>query len=105
MHDLAPRPSEILAQKAEHRVLLEGLRRIPVEHQVLLELYFFEPLPAPEIAAILGVPIGTVRTRLRRAKELLEAQIAEVAANKDELRSTLADLDGWARAIRERLGR
>jgi RNA polymerase sigma-70 factor (ECF subfamily) len=103
MHDLAPRPSEILAQRGEQRVLLEALRRIPVEHQVLLELYFFEALPAPEIAEILAVPVGTVRTRIRRAKQLLESEIGRQEGSPQVLRSTLADLEGWARSIRDKL--
>jgi RNA polymerase sigma-70 factor (ECF subfamily) len=57
IHDLRPGPSELFAHRAEQRILLEALRRIPVEHQVLLELYFWEPLTAPEIAEILAVPV------------------------------------------------
>lgn len=98
--DLARGPVEVLAGKHEQRLLLQGLRRIPVEHQVLLELYFWEPLPAPEIAQILGVPEGTVRTRIRRAKALLEAELGRVASNPRLLESTLSNLDDWARSVR-----
>jgi RNA polymerase sigma-70 factor (ECF subfamily) len=71
-----------------------------VEHQVLLELYFWEPLPAVEIAAILGVPEGTVRTRIRRAKQLLEAEIGRLSADPGLVESTLSNLDDWARSVR-----
>lgn len=37
-----PGPSTLLGQKHEQRLLLEGLRRIPVDHQVALELYYWE---------------------------------------------------------------
>lgn len=98
--DLAAGPVEVMAGKHEQRLLLEGLRRIPVEHQVLLELYFWEPLPAPEIAAILGVPEGTVRTRIRRAKALLEAELGRLSTDPRLLESTLSNLDDWARSVR-----
>lgn len=100
LHDLAPRPSELLAKRAEQRLLLEGLRRIPLEHQVLLELYFWEPLSAPEIAEILGVAVGTIRTRIRRAKQLLEEALAQLSPAEQQLRSTLGDLEAWAKQVR-----
>jgi RNA polymerase sigma factor (sigma-70 family) len=98
--DLGSGPVEILAGKHEQRLLLQGLRRIPVEHQVLLELYFWEPLPAPEIAQILGVPVGTVRTRIRRAKALLEAELGRLSSSPRLLESTLSNLEDWARSVR-----
>lgn len=98
--DLAAGPVEVLAERHEQRLLLQGLRRIPLEHQVLLELYFWEPLPAPEIAEILGLPEGTVRTRIRRAKALLEAELGRLSSDPRLLESTLSNLDDWAQSVR-----
>ncbi len=98
--DLAPDAHELIAHAQEQRLLLQGLRRIPLEHQVLLELYFWEPLGAAEIAAALGVPEGTVRTRIRRAKALLQQALAELSADRALLESTISNLDDWARALR-----
>lgn len=102
--DLAAGPAEAMAEamveKHEQRLLLEGLRKIPVEHQVLLELYFWEPLTAAEIGAVLGVPEGTVRTRIRRAKQLLEAELGRLSADPRLLESTLSNLEDWARSVR-----
>jgi RNA polymerase sigma-70 factor (ECF subfamily) len=103
VHDLRPTATALLARRGEERALLAALRRIPLEHQVVLELYFWERLTALEIAEIQGVPEGTVRTRLRRAKQLLEAALGQVAASPTELRDTLSDLDGWASSIRAQI--
>ena len=99
--DLAHGPSQVLVARHEQLLLLQGLRKIPVEHQVLLELYFWEPLTAAEIAAVLEVPEGTVRTRIRRAKQLLEAELSRLTRDPRLLESTLSNLDDWARAVRE----
>jgi RNA polymerase sigma-70 factor (ECF subfamily) len=101
--DLALGPAEQLVERNERLLLLQALRRIPIEHQVLLELYFWEPLPAPEIAVILGVPEGTVRTRIRRAKALLEAEVGHLTTDRSLLESTISNLDDWARAVRASL--
>jgi RNA polymerase sigma factor (sigma-70 family) len=104
VHDLRPTPATLLARRREERLLLLGLRRIPLEHQVLLELYFWEKLGGREIADILGVPEGTVRTRLRRAKQLLEAAMRALEDGAAELRDSLGDLDAWAAAVRPQIG-
>jgi RNA polymerase sigma-70 factor (ECF subfamily) len=103
VHDLSPSPSVIVAKHREQRLLLEALRRIPIEHQIVLELYYWERLPAPEVAQVVGCPEGTARTRIRRAKQLLEAEMEKLAVNKDQLHSTIVNLEGWAEGLREQL--
>lgn len=99
--DLAPGPSAWLVRRAEQRLLLEALRRLPLQFQVVLELYFWEDLSAGAIGELLGEPEGTVRTRIRRARELLGEHLRRLAASRALLESTLADLDAWARGLRD----
>lgn len=99
-----PTPSSVLSRKREVRLLLEALRRIPIELQMALELYYWEHMSASEIADAFGVPEGTIRTRLRRARQLLEREIAAIASPA-ELHSTLSGLEGWAAQIRGEMGR
>lgn len=98
--DLSPGPGTMIAETAEQRVLLEGLRRIPLDHQVVLELFYWEGLTSAAIAEALAEPHGTIRTRLRRARELLREAIGSVEASTEVLAATLGDLDGWARRLR-----
>ena len=100
VHDLRPSATALLARRGEEQALLQALRQIPLEHQVTLELYFWEKLGAREMAEIQGVPEGTIRTRLRRAKQLLEQALARVASSPAELHDTLANLDAWASSVR-----
>jgi RNA polymerase sigma factor (sigma-70 family) len=94
-------PSTLLAAKQEQRLLLEALRRIPLEHQTLLELYFWEKLSASQIAEIFEIPENTVRTRIRRGKALLREQLTLLAKSPEVLDSTLGGLDAWAASLRE----
>ncbi len=103
IHDLRPTATALLVRRGEERALLQALRQIPVEHQITLELYYWEQLTAAEIAAIQAIPEGTVRTRLRRAKQLLEQALAHVATTPAELHDTLSNLDAWASSIRTQL--
>lgn len=98
--EISPSPPSLMARKREERALLEALRRIPVEHQVMLELYFWENMTAGAIGEILDVPEGTVRTRIRRARSLLAAQL-EALEGGAPLETTDANIEQWAKSVKE----
>lgn len=101
--DLGASPLSLVVAKTEERVLLQALRRIPMSSQVILELYFWEKLTGGEIGAFLDVPEDTARSRLRRAKQQLEAMIRHIEATPRDLESTLSNLEKWAEAVRRQL--
>lgn len=103
IHDLGPSPSTAFAKRREQRLLLEALRRIPLDSQVILELYYWENMRAREISEVLGVPEGTTRTRIRSAKKKLEVQLATLAKSPSLLKSTVTDLQGWADKLRKQM--
>jgi RNA polymerase sigma-70 factor (ECF subfamily) len=56
-----------------------ALAALPEEFRAVATLYFIDDLSYQEIAEILGVPIGTVRSRLHRARHMLQKQLWRVA--------------------------
>lgn len=98
--DLDPSPSLVAARREEQRVILTALRRLPIDEQIALELHYWEQLTGAEIAAVLEIPVGTAKTRLRRARERLEAELAAISGPGSLLSSTLGDLDRWAAELR-----
>lgn len=98
--DLGESPSALLAAKGEQKLLLHGLRRIPLESQVLLELYYWERLTIREVGVFLGVSEETGRNRLRKARRLLVKAIHELEASPSMIESTVSNLDAWAADIR-----
>ena len=101
--DLGASPCGPLGRREEAAALLRALRSIPLEFQVVLELSYWEDMKAPEIAEVLEIPANTVRGRLSRARAALRQALAAAALSPTLLRSTLADLDGWAATLRAEL--
>lgn len=103
--DLNPSPSAIAAKHDEQRIILEALRRIPIDLQIALELHYWEGMKGPELARVLDIPEGTVRSRLRRGRQLFGTAMTEIAESTEQLQRTLSDLDHWASAVRNVVGK
>ena len=103
IHDLDPTASAVHAAREEQQLLLVALRRIPLELQVILELVYWEELSAQACAEILDIPVGTAKSRLRRARERLEQALAELASSPEQLEQTRTRLADWARELRANL--
>lgn len=85
--DLDPRPSTLAVRNEEHARLLEAMRRIPLELQVVLELHYWEELGTRELAVVLEIPQGTVKSRLRRAREALRNALNDLRVGAASLPS------------------
>ncbi|MCR9160636.1 MAG: RNA polymerase sigma factor [Nannocystaceae bacterium] len=101
--EMAPSASSLIAAAGRQRSLLEALRSVPLQFQIVLELAYWERLTAAEIGEIVGAPEGTVRTRLRRAKELVGREMRRIEKLGIPLESTVAQLDDWAAEVRKGL--
>lgn len=104
VEDISPGAHTWVVKNQRSQQLLQALRRLPLDQQIVLELYYWEDLRARELAEILAMPEGSVRTLIRRAKQQLEHELERLARSPAELRQTLSSLDSWAREIRAHLG-
>jgi RNA polymerase sigma-70 factor (ECF subfamily) len=65
-------PAAALISRLSLESVQHAIRQLPVDYQEAAALYYSDELPYQEIAEILDVPIGTVRSRLHRARKLLQ---------------------------------
>lgn len=99
--DLGPSPSRLIAEGEQDQLLLHALRSLPLELQTLLELHYWEGMGTAELAEVMEIPRGTVKTRLWRARGLLKEHMERLAATGIVPDSSVHDLDAWARQLRE----
>ena len=79
--DDSPSPEEIVESKERTRALQAAINSLPDYQRIILTLYSFQHRSYEEMAEILGLPIGTVKSRLNRARLAL----AEILADQPEL--------------------
>lgn len=83
-------PTDHLAAQADaQRAVAQAVTNLPEPYRTTVLLRYFEELPIEGVAARMGAPVETVRTRLRRAHALL----------RDALDSEFGDRRTWALAL------
>jgi RNA polymerase sigma-70 factor (ECF subfamily) len=64
-----PSAEELVDERRAHELLQRVLDAMPVELRIVFVLHEIEELTTPEMAAALGVPLGTATSRLQRSRE------------------------------------
>jgi RNA polymerase sigma-70 factor (ECF subfamily) len=72
-------PEAVLAEAEWFRLLDFALNTLPFEQKSVFVLAEIEGMSLAEIASVEGVPIGTVKSRLSRAKEKLRGELRHIA--------------------------
>ncbi len=70
-----PEVAEGLSSVVDRDQLERGFRRLSIDHRAVVVLHHYLDLPLDEVADVLGVPAGTVRSRLHHAMRGLRAAL------------------------------
>ena len=92
--DLGTSPSGVVARREEEQLLQLALQRLPLELQIAIELFYFEGLSGSEVATVLEIAEGTVRSRLRRALAMLRQVIDQQGVSPQLARNTMSLITG-----------
>lgn len=65
-------PADAVVDRA---ALLTGLAGLPVREREILVLFYLQDLPVTDCAEICGIPVGTAKSRLDRARRMLRDQL------------------------------
>ena len=83
-------PFDLGGQALEHEVLKkeeallvrQAVNRLPERLKIPTLLHYMEDLPLAEIAAVMKIPVGTVKSRLHQARKALEKELEVVLDEK-----------------------
>jgi RNA polymerase sigma-70 factor (ECF subfamily) len=68
-------PEVILLQTANRKLVNQALEDLPLGYREVIVMREIEDMSYKEIAAVAGIPLGTVMSRLARAREMLRTSI------------------------------
>ena len=74
----SPGPADEIARSQVTAAFRRALLELPLQHREIIALCDLEELPYQAVAGILDCPIGTVRSRLHRARALLTLRLASL---------------------------
>ena len=74
---------EPVFQDPEHRELYEAVMALPAKYRVAIHLFYYEDYSVEEIAAILHITPGNVKTRLSRGRSALRGALQEAWDNDE----------------------
>ncbi len=77
-------PERSYEAKDTGRFVQEQIEKLPAHYRNILYLYHIEEMTYPEIVEVTGLPIGTVKNYLFRARKLLKEQLSNFV-NKEAL--------------------
>lgn len=81
MRDELLDPARSALGRLESEQVAEALQALPEEYRLVATLYFVEDLRYQDIAMALDIPVGTVRSRLHRARRMLQKRLWQVAVD------------------------
>lgn len=71
-----PDPHDDVARLADRDELERAFLGLPIEHRAVLVLTHYVGLSAPEVATMLGIPVGTVYSRTHHGTRAMRARLA-----------------------------
>jgi RNA polymerase sigma-70 factor (ECF subfamily) len=73
-----PSPQELVAGQEDRQLLMQALEVLDFEKRTVFVMHEIEDCTVPQIADVLGVPLNTVYSRLRRARQLVEGAVRKL---------------------------
>jgi RNA polymerase sigma-70 factor, ECF subfamily len=71
-----PVVGDVDSRLADREIVEDALRRLEPSWRALVVLHYFLEMPLPEASAVLGIPLGTAKSRLHRSLDLMRTSIA-----------------------------
>jgi len=63
------------AEKADYSPLYEAIDRLPEKYRIAVILFYFQDMDITATAQVMGIPEGTVKSRLSKARKLLKEML------------------------------
>ena len=73
--DSTPSPLELIEQQETQSIVHEAINKLPHSYRLAITLFHLNGLTYEEISQVMEIPMGTVKTHIFRARELLKSKL------------------------------
>lgn len=77
-------PEAVLSREQQEQVVDDSVDDLPLHYREIMSMYYYDGLTYEEIATEMEIPVETVRTRLRRARDRLKSFLGEEREARSE---------------------
>ena len=88
-YDKETSPEHIVLQQNEIDMIQGLVASLPEKYRIPIYLYYSADMQIHEVAEILGLPEGTVKSRMRKAKKQLKENLEAIGYKKKKIKSNL----------------
>lgn len=81
-HDNEASPEHIILKQNEADMVQEFVKALPEKYRIPIYLYYSADMQINEISGILGLPEGTVKSRMRKAKKQLKEKLEAIGYDR-----------------------
>jgi RNA polymerase sigma-70 factor, ECF subfamily len=93
-------PSKLAALRQEQSILIRALVGVEARFLQVLKLFYWSQLSLEQISEELGVPVGTVKSRLARGRAMLKANVLGMQLRPEVRDDALRELVRWLESRR-----
>ena len=80
--DSTPSPLELIEQRETQSIVHEAINKLPHQYRLVITLFHLNGLSYEEISQVMEIPMGTVKTYIFRARELLKSKLQAFVEGK-----------------------
>ena len=81
-HETGPAPDQTLHAKQARALVVAALERLPLPRRAVVVMHEIDDVPVSEVAAVLGIPLFTAYSRLRKGRRELETALRRLLNRK-----------------------
>lgn len=81
-HEHETSPEHILLQQSEIAMIQGLVASLPEKYKMPIYLYYSADMQINEVSKILGLPEGTVKSRMRKAKKILKEELEAIGYDR-----------------------
>ncbi len=83
--DISLLPQSVTENKATKDLVMSCIDKLPDEQRACVVMFYYDELSVKDIATALDIPVGTVKSRLNKARKTLKAEFEEIE-KKDKIK-------------------